>query len=120
MHADYAATAARYYGSGESFVFSTDIELSRVRVHMWTRKNSFFQLSTHEFFAVGGGGRFALRVDDELAHGTTAKCSTFDNAPLTVAATEANGAPDAAEHVEFEIVSLEVWTPVTRGHLAPH
>jgi hypothetical protein len=109
--------ALRYYGTGECFVFSANEESTRVSVHRWSRKNSFFQLSAHGFLAVGGGGHFALWIDDDLAFGSTAECSTFDSAPLTVSRADACRKVDDEGHVEFEIVTMEVWAPVIRRHV---
>lgn len=93
-------------------------------IFKWTRANTFFQLSSHEHLAIGGGGHFALWIDGELARGTTAKCSTFDNPPLTASRVrQANDKKGKAvdtsdgEMVDFEIVVVEAWSPVLRGHL---
>lgn len=118
-----ALSGTRSYGSGESFVFKLDGHMADI--FKWTRANSFFQISSHEHLAIGGGGHFALWIDGELAHGTTADCSTFDNPPLTpgrgkkAAATARTPIADTGDDdmVDFEIIVVEAWAPVLRGHL---
>jgi TLD len=115
----YAGT--RSYGSGECFVFKQNGQ--SVDVFKWTRANKFFQWSSHEHLAIGGGGHFALWLDTDLASGTTAVCSTFGNPPLTTgrrsltAKTDDNVGVNMSEMVDFEIVVIEAWVPVLRGHL---
>lgn len=115
-------SCTRSYGTGESFVFKLDGDTANV--FKWTRANTFFQLSSHEHLAIGGGGHFALWIDGELARGTTAHCPTYDNPPLTTSRVErANGkkgddvSSGDGDMVDFEIVVVEAWTPVLRGHL---
>lgn len=54
----YAAAAwklsATYYGTGETFLFSAE---PTFEVYRWTHANSFFQLSSHDSLAIGGGGK---------------------------------------------------------------
>jgi TLD len=87
-------------------------EADEVDVYRWARANHYFQLSSPDFLAVGGGGHFALWVDSEIAHGSTASCSTFENPPLIDSTA---GVTDGLS-IDFEIVTLEVWTPVIGGH----
>lgn len=107
---------ARYYGTGETFVFK--VSSGNVCIYKWARSNSFFQLSSRGYFAVGGGGHFALWIDDELQNGTTAQCSTFKNTPLCQPSqqNQVGKSNEESELIEFEIVALEVWTPVITGH----
>jgi TLD len=104
------ASGSRYYGTGESFVFAAD-NSSEIDVYRWARSNHYFQLSSQDFLAVGGGGHFALWIDREITRGSTAQCSTFDNPPLVSGSDLVDGLS-----VDFEIVVLEVWTPVLGGH----
>lgn len=120
MFCTFSLAGTRSYGSGECFVFR--LEEQDVDVFKWTRANNFFQLSSHEHLAIGGGGHFALWVDDDLAYGTTAECSTFGSPPLTSgrrrgASKEESAVIDKGKLVDFEIVVVEAWTPVLRGHL---
>lgn len=103
--APWKASATRYYGTGESFVFGT-VGSDVAKVYKWSRENSFFQFTSSNFLAIGGGAgsHFALWVDEDLLMGTTSACSTFGSPPLTDVAEE-NG-PNS---MEFKIVCLEVW-----------
>lgn len=103
--APWKASATRYYGTGESFVFGT-IGSELAKVYKWSRENSFFQFTSGNFLAIGGGAgsHFALWVDEDLLMGTTSACSTFGNPPLTNVAEE-----DGPSSMEFKIVCLEVW-----------
>lgn len=102
----WKSSATRYYGTGESFVFGTDGP-EKAKVYKWSRSNSFFQFTSSNFLAMGGGAgsHFALWVDEDLLMGTTSRCATFDSPPLT----DVND-PGAPNCTEFKIVSLEVWS----------
>lgn len=102
----WKASATRYYGSGESFVFGIDETGAEARIYKWSRANSFFQFTSTSFLAIGGGtgSHFALWVDEDLFMGTTSACSTFSSPPLIDLAQE-----DDSSCNEFKILSLEVW-----------
>lgn len=104
--APWKASATRYYGTGESFVFGT-IGEDVARVYKWSRANSLFQFTSSNFLAIGGGAgsHFALWVDEDLLMGTTSACSTFGSPPLTNVVEEEDG----PSSMEFKIVCLEVW-----------
>ena len=114
-----------FFGSGESFLWrmkhdrktvcksiieQAQLE-SEIEVFPWTGDNYLVQLCTDKYIAVGGGGSqqhigssecgFGLCIDDEVLHGTSDYCPTFDNPPLSK--EHQDGSP-------FEIVNLEVWT----------
>ena len=65
------------------------------------------QLCNAKHIAVGGGmasgqsGGFGLCIDDQVLHGTSSHCATFNNPPLSK--EHEDGSP-------FEIVNLEIWT----------
>jgi len=65
-----------------------------------SNRNNFFMFSTADCLAVGGGGHFALWLDEDLKYGNSSRCSTFNNEPLS-----------GSEN--FEIFHVEVW------HLTP-
>jgi hypothetical protein len=93
-----------YYGSGESFCWKGTPD-DGVDIHSWSRENNYFQCSTAEFLAVGGGGHYAIRIDADLEYGTSGECVTFGN-------------PCLASGDEFECVVLELWGfEVPRLHL---
>lgn len=83
-----------YYGTGETFVFSIAPSFA---VYKWARSNSYFQFSSTDFIALGGGDHYALWLDRDLYHGTSGNCSTFDS-------------PCLASSEEFTCSVMEVWT----------
>ncbi|KAM9840459.1 nuclear receptor coactivator 7 [Aulostomus maculatus] len=83
------------YGTGETFLFSFSPE---IKVYRWTGENSYFvKGNTDSLQMGGGGGQLGLWLDAELYRGTTTKCATFNNQPLST-------------QQDFTIHSLEVWT----------
>lgn len=102
-------TKPTYYGSGESFCWKAQDGGSdggeSVNVYTWSRRNKYFQCSTAGYVALGGGGHFALRLDDDLMRGSSGACETY-------------GSPCLASGEEFECVVLELWAVETaRGSL---
>lgn len=84
-----------FYGTGETFLYSFCPE---IKVYRWSGENSYFvKGSTDSLQMGGGGGHFGLWLDAELYRGTTNKCATFSNQPLS-------------SRQDFNIHSLEVWT----------
>ncbi|XP_077566615.1 nuclear receptor coactivator 7b isoform X1 [Stigmatopora nigra] len=83
------------YGTGETFLYSFCPE---IKVYRWTGDNSYFVKGNIDSLQMGGGGgQLGLWLDAELYRGTTTKCATFNNQPLS-------------SHQDFNIHSLEVWT----------
>ncbi|XP_041661544.1 nuclear receptor coactivator 7 isoform X2 [Cheilinus undulatus] len=83
------------YGTGETFLYSFCPEIT---VYRWTGENSYFvKGNTDSLQMGGGGGQLGLWLDAELYRGTTTKCATFNNQPLSA-------------QQDFNIHSLEVWT----------
>ncbi|XP_071335309.1 nuclear receptor coactivator 7 isoform X2 [Trachinotus anak] len=83
------------YGTGETFLYSFCPE---IKIYRWTGENSYFvKGSTDSLQMGGGGGQLGLWLDAELYRGTTTKCATFNNQPLS-------------SQQDFSIHSLEVWT----------
>lgn len=84
-----------FYGTGETFLYSFCPE---IKVYRWTGENSYFvKGNTDSLQMGGGGGHLGLWLDGELNRGTTTKCATFNNQPLSA-------------QQDFNIHSLEVWT----------
>ncbi|XP_023203570.1 nuclear receptor coactivator 7-like isoform X1 [Xiphophorus maculatus] len=84
-----------FYGTGETFLYSFCPE---IKVYRWTGENSYFvKGNTDSLQMGGGGGHLGLWLDGELYRGTTTKCATFNNQPLST-------------QQDFNIHSLEVWT----------
>ena len=91
-----------FYGTGETFVFQLEPE---IHVYHWNQKenseqkrNDYFMYSTGSCIAVGGGGHFALWLDEDLLYGNSAKSETFGNECLAGEGKEV-----------FKIKSIEVW-----------
>lgn len=89
--------SSRYYGTGESFVFQAKPHAVAYKwsPHMRNRTD-FFVFGSVDSLAVGGGGHFAIWLDQELARGTSTVCSTFGNPCLACAE-------------EFKIMNVELW-----------
>ncbi|KAG1941830.1 nuclear receptor coactivator 7 isoform X1 [Pimephales promelas] len=82
------------YGTGETFLYSFCPE---IKVYRWTGENSYFVKGNTDSLQIGGGGgRLGLWLDADLYHGTTSKCSTFNNLPLS-------------SKQDFTVQNLEVW-----------
>lgn len=101
--------APRYYGTGESFVFTSSPLVTGgeivtepasapglVRIYKWSGRNAYFQLGHADALAVGGGKAYALKVDDDLAKGLSGDCDTF-------------ASPCLASAPEFEILHVDLW-----------
>ena len=100
---------AHYHGSGESFLFSTWPAESGLRSWAWTGVNRHCQLAAHDCLAFGGGGHFGLWLGRSLATGSTARCDTYGNGPLTEHHVE-GGLTEAEEgQAAFEVHEVQVW-----------
>ncbi|KAI7799618.1 nuclear receptor coactivator 7 isoform X2 [Triplophysa rosa] len=83
-----------YYGTGETFLYTFCPE---IKVFCWSGENSYFVKGNTDSLQIGGGGgRLGLWLDADLDHGTTSRCSTFSNPPLS------------SKH-DFIVQNLEVW-----------
>ncbi|XP_056620050.1 nuclear receptor coactivator 7 isoform X2 [Triplophysa dalaica] len=83
-----------YYGTGETFLYTFCPE---IKVFHWSGENSYFVKGNTDSLQIGGGGgRLGLWLDADLDHGTTSRCSTFNNLPLS------------SKH-DFIVQNLEVW-----------
>ncbi|KAF4092183.1 hypothetical protein AMELA_G00017940 [Ameiurus melas] len=70
-----------YYGTGETFLYTFSPE---IKVFRWTGENSYFVKGNLDSLQIGGGGgHIGLWLDADLFHGTTSKCATFNNQPLS-------------------------------------
>ncbi|XP_051511534.1 nuclear receptor coactivator 7-like isoform X2 [Myxocyprinus asiaticus] len=82
------------YGTGETFLYTFCPE---IKVYRWTGENSYFVKGNIDSLQIGGGGGYlGLWLDADLYHGTTSKCSTFNNLPLS-------------SKQDFIVQNLEVW-----------
>ncbi|XP_069751321.1 nuclear receptor coactivator 7 isoform X2 [Narcine bancroftii] len=84
-----------YYGTGETFLYTFNLDF---KIFQWTGENSFFIKGSLDSLALGGGsGHFGLWLDEDLNHGRSNPCTTFNNSILSK--TE-----------DFMVQDLEVWT----------
>lgn len=112
-------SSSRSYGTGECWVFRGTAQGDSEVFH-WSRKNNFFQVSSHEHIAIGGGGHFALWIDEDLMYGSTAPCSTFNSPALCPAGrdhTQSSHRPAGEGQIDFQIVVVELWKLAPPGHL---
>lgn len=90
----------RFYGTGETFVFQLKPEVRTWRwnqeAHCQEHRNNFFMFSTHDCIACGGGGHFALWLDEDLLYGNSSCSATFNNDGLS-------------GKENFEVLAVEVW-----------
>ena len=69
-----------------------------IRAYRWSQRNDYFQFGRADGLACGGGGGFALWLDEELLRGNSGACETFDSPCLS------------GEETEFEVAYVELWT----------
>ncbi|CAL5090085.1 unnamed protein product [Urochloa decumbens] len=84
----------KYQGTNQTFVFTT--VHGEPRLFRPTGANRFYYLCLKDALAFGGGGSFALCVDEDLLHGSSGSCDTFGNSCL-------------AYSPEFELKNVELW-----------
>ncbi|XP_020531408.1 TLD domain-containing protein 2 isoform X2 [Amborella trichopoda] len=84
----------KYQGTTNAFVFS-DVSSSPV-VFRPTGINRYFTLCSTDFLALGGGGHFALYLEEDLLHGSSSASETFGNSCL-------------AHTQDFEVKEVELW-----------
>ena len=92
----------KFYGTGETFVFKLEPK-AQSKVYHWNQKehskddrNNFFMFSTDDCIGVGGGGHFALWLDEDLLYGNSTKSKTFNNTCLSSSEV-------------FQVLNIEVW-----------
>lgn len=90
----------RFFGTGETFVFQ--LRPHRVAWRWKTAttnltRNDYFMFGSPESLAVGGGGHFALFLQEDLLRGSSGISATFGNACL-------------ASANEFTVAQVELWT----------
>lgn len=95
------SSRARYTGTGEAFVFTVK---PKPQVYRWRRTNNFYHLCTPNSIAIGGGGSFALFLDNMLLHGSSGESDTFGNTCL-------------ASESQFEAVVVEAYKLVVPARL---
>lgn len=91
-------TLKKYYGDADCFLFTFNdaTEENPLIIYHTTGKNDFFLFSQRDSIAVGGGGNFALWIDETFENGFSRKSKTFGNPPLISSA-------------DFSIQHCECW-----------
>ncbi len=84
----------KYFGNGECLIFSFAPTFHSQNA---SGMNSFYQFADDKYIALGGGGKYGLEVDGDLARGTSGACPTFASAPLL---------PDTED---FDVLHVELW-----------
>lgn len=73
----------------------------------WTGNNQFFVDSAKEFISIGGGeGKSGLWLDNNLNHGRSQRCETFDNDLLS-------GEGEEFRVQLIEVFGFHVWITIT-------
>lgn len=90
-----------FYGTGETYLFTFKYnqatKLYEFKRFTWTGDNLYFIKGDSDSLAFGAGdGNFGLWLDEDLYHGSTHSCKTFNNEPLT-------------NHEDFVVCTLECW-----------
>lgn len=84
----------KYQGTNQTFVFTT--RYGEPRLFRATGANRYFYLCLNDLLAFGGGGNFALSLDEDLLTGSSGPCETFGNSCL-------------AHDPEYELKNVELW-----------
>ena len=92
---------ARYFGTGESFLFKA-APGAPVSCYHWSGANNHFQLAYHDSMAMGGGGHFGLWLDEAFEYGSSGRSDTYANEPLS---------PEES----FRIIRVEIWELTNEG-----
>lgn len=88
-------TSESFYGTGETYLFT--FKQSIFERYPWTGDNQYFIKGNLDSIVVGAGdGNFGLWLDEDLYHGTTHSCKTFNNQPLS-------------NKEDFIVSALECW-----------
>ncbi|EGG20691.1 hypothetical protein DFA_00552 [Cavenderia fasciculata] len=84
-----------YYGDGECFLFRMKPFYSS---YHWSKENDCFIQTTEKYLSMGGGnkGKYGLWLDDNFEQGTSQRCETYDNEPLS-------------PNEDFLCLDIEIW-----------
>ncbi|XP_028416591.1 oxidation resistance protein 1-like [Dendronephthya gigantea] len=75
------AVSEHFYGTGECFLYTFH---PHFKVFRWSGENNFFIKGDMDALAFGGGqGNFGLWLDEDLYHGSSHRCKTYNNEPLS-------------------------------------
>ncbi|CAH8386950.1 unnamed protein product [Eruca vesicaria subsp. sativa] len=84
----------KYQGTNQTFMFTTIY--GQPRIFRPTGANRYYYMCMNELLAFGGGGSFALCLDEDLLKATSGPSETFGNECL-------------ASSTEFELKNVELW-----------
>ncbi|KAJ1547573.1 hypothetical protein HK405_005501 [Cladochytrium tenue] len=79
----------------------------RRAAHIRDRASLFILATRHDITVGGGGDSMGLWLNEDLSFGTTGRCLTFENEPLTGAPRTAAAAAGGAR--SFSCVAVEVY-----------
>ena len=99
-----------FYGTGEGFLFSTwPEEAEGFRAWRWSGANRYFQAAAIDFVAFGSGGHFGLWLGSSLTTGSTGRCATYENEPLTQHSVHGGLEAPYMGDSAFEVAEVQVW-----------
>ncbi|KAH7300491.1 hypothetical protein KP509_24G065300 [Ceratopteris richardii] len=84
----------KYIGTSDTFVFTNHHE--EFQLYKATGANRYYLLCTNDAISFGGGGRFAIHLDDTLLTGSSGACETFSSDCL-------------ASSSDFSVTNVELW-----------
>ncbi|XP_027934274.1 oxidation resistance protein 1-like [Vigna unguiculata] len=84
----------KYQGTNETFVFTT--VYGQPRLFLPTGVNRYYCMCMNDLLALGGGGSYALCLEEDLLSGTSGPSETFGNSCL-------------AHSPEFQLKNVELW-----------
>ncbi|KAL2325061.1 hypothetical protein Fmac_024119 [Flemingia macrophylla] len=84
----------KYQGTNQTFVFTT--VYGQPRLFLPTGLNRYYYMCLTDILALGGGGNFALCLEEDLLTGTSGPSDTFGNLCL-------------AHSPEFQLKNVELW-----------
>ncbi|KAI5063102.1 hypothetical protein GOP47_0021649 [Adiantum capillus-veneris] len=87
-------TKRKYLGTNEMFVFTN--ANGNPRIFKATGANRYYLLCMNDAISLGGGGHFAVHLDEDLLNGSSGACDTYGNECL-------------ATSVDFTISHVELW-----------
>ncbi|KAJ6366168.1 hypothetical protein OIU77_002696 [Salix suchowensis] len=94
VEAPLRPTNKKYQGTNSTFVFTNTP--GHPVIFRPTGANRYFTLCSTDFLAIGGGGRFALYMDNDLLNGSSSVSETYGN-------------PCLAYTEDFEVKEVELW-----------
>uniref|UniRef100_A0A7N0V9L2 Oxidation resistance protein 1 n=1 Tax=Kalanchoe fedtschenkoi TaxID=63787 RepID=A0A7N0V9L2_KALFE len=89
-----ASSSKRFQGSSSSFVFTN--ASGHPVIYRPTGANRYYTVCALEYLALGGGGHFALYLDQDLLTGSSGKSETYGN-------------PRLAHTEGFDVKEVELW-----------